>query len=572
MNSSSRYFLAFSILLMFMLVSYAKAQDNCTKIVSLNKQKSLSTVRLNINNISTTFQNDGTCDAGSPNGGFEYPRGSGKIAVFVSGLLWGAKSNSIVNVGGSQYWSGLKPGRIISKGFPENSNNPGVRIFRVRPDYRLSDFKNEIELGEGTFDEIKKQYEKDWNEWPGNIGAPFEDKNGNGIYESLIDIPGYPNSAQTVWYVANDLDVTAVKNLFGSAPIGVEIQFTAWAYNSTDPLRNTSFRKYRMINKSGINLSDVYFCIFADIDIGSNGQLSGCDSTLSLGYGYARASGDKLYGDIIPAVGVSVVQGPLINGSVGDVGIFNGKKYIGKKNLPMTAFFHFLCGDTAYTCPIHGQYDGSIAYYNYFHGIEGLKQRFFKVPQKLGGMTTKFTFSGDPITGTGWIDGVDTRGTERYENIVTGPFNLPAGEVQEVVFAMTGAFGNNRLDAIRVLREYSKNIGTVYTDSLYSNGKIIVGVAKENISGEFFLSQNYPNPFNPTTTINWQIAKASHVTLKVFDLLGKEVATLVDEFKQPGNYSSSFLGRQVYQLPSGCYFYILKAGNYQSAKKMLLIK
>lgn len=94
---------------------------------------------------------------------------------------------------------------------------------------------------------------------------------------------------------------------------------------------------------------------------------------------------------------------------------------------------------------------------------------------------------------------------------------------------------------------------------------------EEPIPSEFSLSQNYPNPFNPETTIEYSIPKAEFVTLKVFDILGKEVATLVNEFKQPGVYSSKFNTLRS-SLPSGIYFYGLKAGNFIKTNKMVLLK
>jgi len=91
----------------------------------------------------------------------------------------------------------------------------------------------------------------------------------------------------------------------------------------------------------------------------------------------------------------------------------------------------------------------------------------------------------------------------------------------------------------------------------------------ENIPGIFYLFQNYPNPFNPNTTMNFQIPSKSHVTLKVFDILGREVATLVNEEKSPGNYSVNFDGTK---LSSGAYFYELKANEIRLSKKMILLR
>ena len=90
---------------------------------------------------------------------------------------------------------------------------------------------------------------------------------------------------------------------------------------------------------------------------------------------------------------------------------------------------------------------------------------------------------------------------------------------------------------------------------------------------EFSLSQNYPNPFNPSTKISWQSQVGSHQTIKVFDVLGNEVATLVDEYKPAGNYEVEFNPASSIKHPaSGIYFYQLKAGNFGETKKMILIK
>jgi len=90
-----------------------------------------------------------------------------------------------------------------------------------------------------------------------------------------------------------------------------------------------------------------------------------------------------------------------------------------------------------------------------------------------------------------------------------------------------------------------------------------------NIVSNFNLSQNYPNPFNPTTTIKYSVPKLSYVTLKVYDVLGSEVATLVNEEKPVGTYELSWSAAN---LPSGVYFYQLRVGEFVQTKKMLLLK
>ncbi|MDP4115816.1 MAG: T9SS type A sorting domain-containing protein, partial [Bacteroidota bacterium] len=86
---------------------------------------------------------------------------------------------------------------------------------------------------------------------------------------------------------------------------------------------------------------------------------------------------------------------------------------------------------------------------------------------------------------------------------------------------------------------------------------------------EFGLAQNYPNPFNPNTTINYQLPKSGQVTIKVYDVLGNEVKTLVNAYKSAGDYSVNFDGSK---LSSGMYMYRITAGGYTAARKMTLIK
>ena len=111
-----------------------------------------------------------------------------------------------------------------------------------------------------------------------------------------------------------------------------------------------------------------------------------------------------------------------------------------------------------------------------------------------------------------------------------------------------------------------------YAQSDYSSTRtvsVVTAVKDEKIPTEYKLDQNYPNPFNPTTVISYQLPAISHVTLKIFDLLGREVATLVNEEKSAGNYKVTFDGNR---LSSGIYFYQLKVNDYTSTKKLMLLK
>ncbi len=96
-----------------------------------------------------------------------------------------------------------------------------------------------------------------------------------------------------------------------------------------------------------------------------------------------------------------------------------------------------------------------------------------------------------------------------------------------------------------------------------------IEVMKSNTPEEYSLSQNYPNPFNPSTTISWQSPVGSRQTLEVYDLLGKEIQTLVDEYKPAGRYDIVF---DATNLSGGVYFYRLQAGSFIETKKMILLR
>ncbi len=119
------------------------------------------------------------------------------------------------------------------------------------------------------------------------------------------------------------------------------------------------------------------------------------------------------------------------------------------------------------------------------------------------------------------------------------------------------------------------NVGLPYAGSApdigpFEYGKIIVSVNDvQPKATSFALSQNYPNPFNPSTVINYQILTDNVVSLKVYDMLGKEVKTLVNEYKHAGSYSVTF---DAHNLTSGIYLYELRAGSFVRMNKMILMK
>ena len=111
--------------------------------------------------------------------------------------------------------------------------------------------------------------------------------------------------------------------------------------------------------------------------------------------------------------------------------------------------------------------------------------------------------------------------------------------------------------------------GTICSSSWVAIAPVYVEEVGDGIPEQFLIAQNYPNPFNPTTTIRYEIPEVSFVTLKIYDILGSEVTTLVNDKKPAGEYKISFDGTG---LPSGVYFYQFKAGPFIQTKKMILLK
>jgi hypothetical protein len=154
-----------------------------------------------------------------------------------------------------------------------------------------------------------------------------------------------------------------------------------------------------------------------------------------------------------------------------------------------------------------------------------------------------------------------------HQAISSGPYTIAPGATRKVSFALV--VGDSSLANIQQNADAAK----------VKWRQLAVGISNDGLSvpTRYGLTQNYPNPFNPSTTISFQLSALSIVNLKVFDLLGREVAVLVDETRQPGSYTVQW---NASTMPSGIYFYRLQArptgggqiGEFRETKKMILVK
>jgi endonuclease/exonuclease/phosphatase family metal-dependent hydrolase len=174
-----------------------------------------------------------------------------------------------------------------------------------------------------------------------------------------------------------------------------------------------------------------------------------------------------------------------------------------------------------------------------------------------GGMDDRFDMMlfSQAVNDTGGITYVDNSyipfgndGQHFNNSINDPPFNIITQQVANALY--------NASDHLPVYAEF--DFGFVSDVEIIAAGEM-----------NYLLQQNYPNPFNPITTIQFRIADIGFVTLKIYDLLGNEIRTLVNEEKPAGSYEVEFFAKG---LPSGIYFYQLRAGNFIETKKLMLLK
>lgn len=162
---------------------------------------------------------------------------------------------------------------------------------------------------------------------------------------------------------------------------------------------------------------------------------------------------------------------------------------------------------------------------------------------------------------------VDSNGIIKYKNIITDSNFRGGYEPRALLPLNTG-----HIMCSGLTHQNPTSYGAVFMarmdTTLYINPTAIT-IASNEIPKYFSLSQNYPNPFNPETRINFSIPKAGFVTLKIYDMLGRETATLVNEFKNAGNYITEF---NASGLPSGVYYCKMISGDFSDVKKMVVVK
>lgn len=154
-------------------------------------------------------------------------------------------------------------------------------------------------------------------------------------------------------------------------------------------------------------------------------------------------------------------------------------------------------------------------------------------------------------------------------DVITWQSGSLYGVFRKYTYSLQDAAGLNIFVGFRYHTDVSFDGFCVYVDDIQVAGPLTDVQAPNGLPRDISLSQNYPNPFNPSTTIMWAVPVASRVTLKIFNVLGQEIGTLVNGEMGPGEYSTAW---DASRFPTGAYFYRLQVGGSVQTRKLVLVK
>ncbi len=455
-------------------------------------------------------------------------------------------------------------------------------------------------------------FSQSWQNWTYAValGADFYDGDGDGVYNP-VDLNGNNQwdpdedrpdliGDETLWCVYHDAVPENQRYWVESGPQGIEIKQTVFAYSTIPELQNIIFIRYRIKNTGMVadTMTNLYFSVWDDADIGnSSDDKVGCDTILQSGYSYNNGQ-DNVYGINPPAFLTTTLQGPIvyipgetfidINGNgIYDPGIDNAidtalvrkgqilgiKNYPGAKNQHITSFTEYINGDPTIMDPMNINEAR-----NYMLGLTRTGDAVDPCTWAYGNVYNMdcsqvnpfFWYSGDPTTGAYGLGWICIYPSDQRQLLNIGPFTLDNTNEAEIFVAYSVGQGTDALNSVTKGKMITNIARTLYEHNF--DPESVTSVADQtpgNFPNAYELAQNFPNPFNPETQINYKITEAGNISIKVFDILGNEVATLVNKFQNPGEYSVTFDGKN---FASGIYFYSLKVNNFYQVRKMILLK
>ncbi len=387
----------------------------------------------------------------------------------------------------------------------------------------------------------------DYDQWPVQWGAPHADDGSPTVI-----------GQQTTFMIYNDAHPSP--DLLGGPPSPanpIEIHETVWDYGNADSLSNVIFYRYHIYNRSSDDWQNFILGLWTDIDL--DPFLPNLGGYNEMGkYMFMYSPVNNLEGLKPRACAYVLLQGPMVP-SPGNTARFFGNTISGAKNLPPTA--GWCIHDDSDTFGNLGSFPANAEEQRYI--MEGRMPDGSPIINPLSGDTTTFTYNGNPVTNEGWNWLTGGGGGAGFLTS-TGPFDFMAGDSNEVVFALVAVADTTFESALTHLETQ-----VLWLRSWWEDHWNVSVMENMPLPRQYTLYQNYPNPFNPTTTIRYELPHRSKVQVIIYDMLGKEVTTLVSGIQEAGNQYAVW---EAAGLPSGVYFYQLSTADFVQTKKMILLK
>jgi len=407
---------------------------------------------------------------------------------------------------------------------------------------------------------------------------------GDGNVKITPATPGLPIIKVGGEYVANG---TVIKNLILNGlkedstytSTGIEISSA-----STKILGNTFLGFESPITKGNVDSTRAYACVFEDNEFYlGNGGIDFNTSGTVIRYNYSEEQQGSYAINVkgtLPNTSIDIAYNTVFNHR-GECGIGYGGSAVFTIHHNMLTRSEALwgSGDTSGDDGIENQDDGGSQDYIYNNTIVGWKSDGIQ----MGNGTSDFYVRNNIIAycgakdydirsvnstdidfGIAWQNGEETGWSSIMDPLFTNEL-----EDDYTITDASPAVDNGEHNPFGFRIRYN---GEGPDIGAFETGDPLVGVAskpRNEIPSDYALSQNYPNPFNPSTVIDYSIPESGLVTMKIYNVLGQEVAELVNEVKSAGKYKVTF---DASQLTSGMYIYTITSGNYTATKKMMLLK
>ncbi|MEM6783296.1 MAG: T9SS type A sorting domain-containing protein [Bacteroidota bacterium] len=441
------------------------------------------------------------------------PRGTTQSPLFVASLwvggqVGGETRTAAALYGDFEFW----PGPLGAGGQPLDDCAQYDRIWSVSQDEVVA-----FETGGAATTDLR--------EWPTGLGAAAVDATGALVVptsrDQVIDLAAGERplvyGTQTTFWVMND--VGNQHTYTGSAPLGIEVQVTASAFDTgVAAFDNATVYRYRIVNRNIIPIVSGRASLWSDFDLGtSRDDYVGADSSRHMAFVYNGEATDKEYGTP-PAFGVDVLSGAA------------------------SVIFPFKNGPY----PISESAQGPDEHYQFMQGLwrDGSPVTEEGLGFDTDGSPVAWMYPGDPVAHEFWsLENIDGNGTEAppadMRGLINSPsFDLAAGEAYQFDVALLFAQGVDRLDSVAELRLASDRVQAAYDAGLLFGGGSPVSTEDAPHDSAFEVTV-YPNPIRDHATVAFEIEAPSNVLVRVVDMLGRTVATIQRESSAAGSHQVS---------------------------------